>query len=70
MTVGKSGLLVDMDVVLIAVFMFMVTVVCSPFGVAGICEVVRALSDVCVTMVGVIVTVGGGGEVYEAAVNR
>ena len=66
MTVGKGDLL---DVVLIAVFIFVVTVVCNPFGVAGICEVVNALLDVCVTMVGVIVTVGGGGEAYEAAVN-
>ena len=69
MTVGKGDLLVDMDVVLIAVCIFVVTVVCSPFGVAGICEVVNALLDVCVTMVGVIVTVGGRGEAYKAAVN-
>ena len=67
MTVGKGASLVDMDVVLIGVFMFVVTVVCSPSDVAGICEVVRGLLDICVTMVGVI---GGGREVYEAAVNR
>ena len=36
MTVGKGGLFVDMDVVLMAVFIFVVTVVCSPFGMAGI----------------------------------